>query len=191
MYGRNMTEPEHYQTIEEVAEGLQVSDQTIRRWIKSGRLPAYKPGREWRIKTKDLEEFLEARSSPKVPARPSPDELTFNHLLAEESRESELAKAMIRRIRAALDDRIVHWTKTQAPTSQEFLEFTEALLAVFDAPELREASMWESGDLSFAYQIAAQRLGHARNFAAELAQSDATAEERRSRFKKIEGALGA
>ena len=67
-----MADREHYNTIEEVADRLQVSDQTIRRWIKSGRLPAYKPGREWRIRTEDLEAFLEARSSPKATAPPSP-----------------------------------------------------------------------------------------------------------------------
>jgi excisionase family DNA binding protein len=42
--------------------------QTVRRWIKSGKLKAYKPGREYRILSSDLDEFLEARSSPKARA---------------------------------------------------------------------------------------------------------------------------
>jgi len=83
MTRRVMADQGQYNTIEEVADRLQVSDQTIRRWIKSGRLPAYKPGREWRIATDDLERFLEARSSPKATAPPS---LT----LEEEWRSTEL-----------------------------------------------------------------------------------------------------
>jgi excisionase family DNA binding protein len=44
-----------------------VSDQTVRRWVKAGELAAYKPGKEYRIKGSDLEEFLKTREvSPKV-----------------------------------------------------------------------------------------------------------------------------
>lgn len=53
-------------SLEEVAERLQVSGQTIRRWIKGGRLMAYKPGLEWRIRPSDLEAFLETRGFPKA-----------------------------------------------------------------------------------------------------------------------------
>jgi excisionase family DNA binding protein len=62
-----MTDQEgRFEGIEEVAERLLVDPQTVRRWIKSGRLKAYKPGREYRIRSNDLDAFLEARSSPKV-----------------------------------------------------------------------------------------------------------------------------
>jgi excisionase family DNA binding protein len=62
MIGRIMlAAEERFYSLEEIAERLRVSNQTIRRWIKSGRLTAYKPGREWRIRPSDLEEFLEAR----------------------------------------------------------------------------------------------------------------------------------
>jgi excisionase family DNA binding protein len=57
-----------FESVEEVAERLLVDVQTVRRWIKSGKLKAYKPGREYRILSSDLDEFLEARSSPKVQA---------------------------------------------------------------------------------------------------------------------------
>jgi len=82
-----MADQGQYNTIEEVADRLQVSDQTIRRWIKSGRLPAYKPGREWRIAADDLERFLEARSSPKATAPPS-------LALEEEWRSTELGRLL-------------------------------------------------------------------------------------------------
>ena len=52
---------ERFYTVEEVGAQLQVSDQTVRRWVKSGKLAAYKPGKEWRIRPSDLEDFLESR----------------------------------------------------------------------------------------------------------------------------------
>jgi excisionase family DNA binding protein len=62
-FGRMMsvTELERFLTVEEIAGRLQVSDQTVRRWVKSGKLAAFKPGKELRIRPRDLEEFLEAR----------------------------------------------------------------------------------------------------------------------------------
>jgi excisionase family DNA binding protein len=55
-------------SLEDVANRLQVSDQSVRRWIKAGKLAAYKPGLEWRIRPSDLENFLQAHSYPKVQA---------------------------------------------------------------------------------------------------------------------------
>ena len=52
---------ERFLSLEDVAERLQVSDRTVRRWVKDGKLAAYKPGREWRIRPSDFEEFLETR----------------------------------------------------------------------------------------------------------------------------------
>jgi excisionase family DNA binding protein len=61
-------------SLEDVADRLQVSDQSVRRWIKAGKLAAYKPGLEWRIRPSALEDFLETHSSPKVQAAlPSDD----------------------------------------------------------------------------------------------------------------------
>jgi len=64
-----MTDQEgRFEGVEEVAERLLVDPQTVRRWIKSGKLKAFKPGREYRILSHDLDAFLESRSSPKAPA---------------------------------------------------------------------------------------------------------------------------
>ena len=62
-------------SLEDVADRLQVSDQSVRRWIKAGKLAAYKPGLEWRISPSDLEDFLETRSYPKVQAPLPSDDL--------------------------------------------------------------------------------------------------------------------
>jgi len=75
---------EQFLSLEDVASRLQVSDQTVRRWVKAGKLAAYKPGLEYRIKGSDLEEFLKTREvSPKV-LRRSPSEPSFNDVLGDE-----------------------------------------------------------------------------------------------------------
>jgi excisionase family DNA binding protein len=51
---------------EEVAEMMQVDEQTIRRWIKAGKLRAFKPGREWKIPQSALDSLQENYSAPKA-----------------------------------------------------------------------------------------------------------------------------
>jgi excisionase family DNA binding protein len=59
---------------QEVGDRFGVSVYTVRRWIQEGRIPAYKPGKEYRIRETDMEEFLRAREvRPKAPRR-SPSE---------------------------------------------------------------------------------------------------------------------
>ncbi|MGA1860594.1 helix-turn-helix domain-containing protein [Azospirillum sp. 11R-A] len=45
-------------TIPDVADRLQVSIKTVRRWIVSGDLPTVRLGRQIRIQPKDLDIFL-------------------------------------------------------------------------------------------------------------------------------------
>lgn len=58
----NMTNEQYY-TIEEVAKMLKVAYLTVYRWIQSGRLIAYKAGKQYRIKNKDLENFMINKNS--------------------------------------------------------------------------------------------------------------------------------
>jgi excisionase family DNA binding protein len=81
---------DRYLSLGEVGEQLGTSTQTVRRWVKAGELPAYKPGKEWRIRESDLAEFLEARSTPKVQAPLSPSEDEERRLPAPESMEELL-----------------------------------------------------------------------------------------------------
>ncbi len=46
-------------TVEELANRLKVSEQTIRLWIREGRLEAYKFGRAHRVPASALQRFLE------------------------------------------------------------------------------------------------------------------------------------
>jgi|SRR5215212_2455515 len=71
-----------------------VSERTVRRWIKSGRLKAYKPGRDYRIPETGLRAFIEeSEISPKAPAPPSL-EPSFNDVLEEERRAYGFADAI-------------------------------------------------------------------------------------------------
>ncbi len=63
---------EMFLSLHDVGEELGVSVQTVRRWVKAGELAAYQPGKEYRIKSGDLEEFLQTREvRPKAAAPPS------------------------------------------------------------------------------------------------------------------------
>jgi excisionase family DNA binding protein len=55
------TTQERLFTIPEVADVLQVSEKTVRRWIASIELPAAKLGNQWRIRPRDLDDFVRDR----------------------------------------------------------------------------------------------------------------------------------
>ena len=54
-----------YYTITEVAEKLNLTNETIRNYIHAKELEAYKFGRNYRIEDKELERFLKAKSNIK------------------------------------------------------------------------------------------------------------------------------
>jgi len=61
---------DRYQTVQELAERLEVAEATVRQWIKSGELRAIDIGKGWRIADTDLEHFLRAReTAPRGSAR--------------------------------------------------------------------------------------------------------------------------
>lgn len=50
--------PEPMLDIIDVAETCRVSEKTVRRWIKTGDLPAARLGNQWRIFPRDLKTFV-------------------------------------------------------------------------------------------------------------------------------------
>lgn len=48
-------------TIKEVAKKLRVSEDTVRRMIDSGELPAFQVHRQWRIRKDVLERFMQGK----------------------------------------------------------------------------------------------------------------------------------
>jgi excisionase family DNA binding protein len=51
-------QPQLFYTAEEVARLIRVSEQTIRAWIRDGKLPARRFGRNWRIPSADVQRIL-------------------------------------------------------------------------------------------------------------------------------------
>lgn len=54
---------DEFLTTRQIAKLLQLKTVTIRRWIDKGELPAYKLGKEMRIKKKDFEAFVSSRKT--------------------------------------------------------------------------------------------------------------------------------
>lgn len=52
-----------FYTIQEVADLLKVSYITVFRWVKAGKITAYKVGKQHRIKQEDLDKFIENSKS--------------------------------------------------------------------------------------------------------------------------------
>lgn len=46
-------------SVEKIAKELDVPIKTVQGWIRNGKLTAYRPGREYRVKREDLNKFLE------------------------------------------------------------------------------------------------------------------------------------
>lgn len=45
-------------TISESAKRLNITERTLRKWLREGVLPGVKMGRIWRVDDQDLEEFI-------------------------------------------------------------------------------------------------------------------------------------
>lgn len=57
-------------TLKEVALEARVSESTIRRWVRSAELPAYRLGRQLRIRPDEFERFLDRRRVDPTPNQP-------------------------------------------------------------------------------------------------------------------------
>ncbi len=44
--------------IEDIAEYLSVTEDTVRAWVREGRLPAYKVGRRYKFKLTEIDELV-------------------------------------------------------------------------------------------------------------------------------------
>jgi excisionase family DNA binding protein len=50
---------ERYFTVQQVAERLQVNEQTVRRWLREGTLAGVRLAGQWRMTDADVREFIE------------------------------------------------------------------------------------------------------------------------------------
>jgi len=56
-----MTDTRILLTTAEVAQFLRLKEETIRRRIKAGKIPAFRLGKEFRVKASELNELLESK----------------------------------------------------------------------------------------------------------------------------------
>jgi excisionase family DNA binding protein len=171
-------------SLTEVAGLMGVSERTVRRWIKSGKLRAYKPGRDYRIPERAFREFVEeSEVSPKGIAPPSLQR-SFNGLLEEERRLRYLRgwRAFIHRL-ARL------WEEKPPKTSAEIAPLFVAMTAlveegVFETPE--EASAADFTELVLVME-GFKRL----NAIADKVEKEEEAQRRRATFAVIQEKLSA
>ena len=52
------TSPEKWVNLEDIAEHLSVSTDTVRNWIKDGKLPFYRAGKRYKFKISEVDEWL-------------------------------------------------------------------------------------------------------------------------------------
>jgi excisionase family DNA binding protein len=64
IFKRRINMPEIY-TPEEIAEKLKVSEQTIRRYLREGKMEGFKIGNNWRVKEQSFFDFIDKQASSK------------------------------------------------------------------------------------------------------------------------------
>lgn len=62
-------EPERWSGLEEIAQHLGVSKDTIRVWIKKNSIPYYKIGRQYKFKISEVDSWVESGQSANVGKR--------------------------------------------------------------------------------------------------------------------------
>ena len=65
---------ERWLTVEQIAGHLQVSKETIYRWLDRGSIPAHRIGRQWRFQAPEVDEWVKAGGA-KENRRPNPSAL--------------------------------------------------------------------------------------------------------------------
>jgi excisionase family DNA binding protein len=59
------TKDDKIMNVEQLAKFFGVSSQTIWRWCKSGRLPAFKIGAQWKIRQSDINKIINQKITSK------------------------------------------------------------------------------------------------------------------------------
>ena len=65
-----MSKPDPIMTVDEVAEYLHLHPLTVRRLARDGEIPAFKVGRQWRIKRELLDRWIADRSAQNADVSP-------------------------------------------------------------------------------------------------------------------------
>ena len=159
---------ERHLSLSEAADALDISERTAYRWIKSGKLRAFKPGRDYWIPESATREVIEgSRVRPKAQRRSSL-EPSFNDVFEEERhRDYEAALAVLYRGLARRARRIVERSRREGPS-----------------PELgEEAAAWQAEESAVA-RIRGRSDIHG-NASAELAEAEDAYQEQSAIIQKM------
>lgn len=67
-----MGQPQMWFTVEQIAAHLQVSKETIYRWLEKGRIPAHRVGKQWRFLATEVDEWVKRGEAIENPREVSP-----------------------------------------------------------------------------------------------------------------------
>ena len=81
-------------TVEQAAAALSLDRDTLRRWLRHGRIGGFKAGTDWRLQQADLDAFIERNRNSYRPGQPDADDDDDD---AELVAEAEAALARIAR----------------------------------------------------------------------------------------------
>jgi excisionase family DNA binding protein len=172
---------------QEAAGRLGVSVYTVRRWIKEGKLRAFKPGKEYRLREPDLEEFLRAREvRPKAPRR-SPAEPSFNDVLQQQRQSDQLKWS--RALRVILGDLWLQWTEEAPQTPAEIRPLLIAMRGLVEQGVFDTSSVTDESELDNISVI--MQLLRKLNDIANAVEEDKTAQQRRELLEALPGGLSA
>jgi excisionase family DNA binding protein len=168
-----------YLKIPEVARRLDVSEPTVRRMVKGGKLPSVFIGGAYRISEEDLAEYIEsARVTPGKAQAPHSQHSLFNGL------EEERRLRYLRGWRAFVHKVAGLWEEDPPKTSKEIAPLYQALTAVveqevFDPPEGIGPS--EAHELMLL-RIGFERLNEIANKVEQDEERDAVVRDIREKF---------
>jgi excisionase family DNA binding protein len=157
--GATDTEQRFY-TLSEVARLLEVSEQSVRRWIKAGELVAYKPKKEYRIAETDLRQFLEGRRAVPLAQAPPSQRTLFNGVI--EERHAQQAGQAEQAARA-LNTSWLRDVERDEFTVEEYDEAGHALYALdaLLADAMTDRFIRDEPEVSEAYRTALNRAWQA------------------------------
>ncbi len=170
---------DRYLSLTEARDALGISERTAYRWIKLGKLRAYKPGRDYRIPESAIKEVVEeSEVHPKGESRSSLEPSLFNGL------EDERLLRYLRPWRAFVHGLARRWEKEPPQTSSEIAPLYEALAAVVEQGVF-EPSEWvgtsEAAELTLL-TLGFQRLNEIANNVDEDEERNAVVRDIREKF---------
>lgn len=55
-----MNQVEPWLSVEEIADHLKISKETVYRWLEKGKIPAHRVGKQWRFKLSEVDEWVKS-----------------------------------------------------------------------------------------------------------------------------------